>query len=117
MERYTKEQRVICVKRVTNIRKAMRKHFTKCHLTQWRSELVTEVVRFDTVRLLLWEFVKSPVYAKKPQTVPELKAEIRRVIGETGPQLCGNVTKNFVKRARVCQQRRVGRLSDIVFHN
>jgi hypothetical protein len=30
----------------------MRKQFEKCHLTQWRSELATEVVRFDTVRLL-----------------------------------------------------------------
>jgi hypothetical protein len=25
-----------------------------CHLTQWRSELATEVMRFDTVRLLSW---------------------------------------------------------------
>jgi hypothetical protein len=61
--------------------------------------------------------VKSCVYANKPQTVPELKAEIRLVIGEIELQLCGNVIKNFVKRARVCQQSRGGRLSDIVFHN
>ena len=50
---------------------------------------------------LLWGFVKSRVYANKPQTIPELKAEIRRVIGETEPQLCGNVIENLVKRARV----------------
>ena len=30
----------------------------------------------------LWGFVKSRVYANKPQTIPELKVEIRRVIGE-----------------------------------
>jgi hypothetical protein len=51
----------------------------------------------------LWGFVKSRVYANKPQTIPELKAEIGRVIGETELQLCENV-ENFVKRARVCQQ-------------
>jgi hypothetical protein len=61
--------------------------------------------------------VKSLVYGNKPQTIPELKAEIRRVIGEIEPQLCGNVVENFVERARVCQQSRGGSLSDIVFHN
>ena len=65
----------------------------------------------------LWGFVKSRVYAKKSQTIPEFKAEIRRVIGEIEPQLCGNDIENFVKRARVCQQSRGGHLSDIVFHN
>jgi hypothetical protein len=59
----------------------------------------------------LWGFVKSHVYANKPQTIPELKAEIRRVIGETEPQLCRNV----VKSSRVCQQSRGGYLTDNVF--
>jgi hypothetical protein len=60
--------------------------------------------------------VKPPVYANKPQTIPELKAEIRRVIGEIEPQLRGNVIENFVKR--VCASRVVGGcLSDIVFHD
>jgi hypothetical protein len=62
-------------------------------------------------------FVKSRVYTNKSQTIPELKAEIRRVIGETEPQLYGNVMESFVKRARVCQQSHGGHLSDIVFHN
>jgi hypothetical protein len=61
--------------------------------------------------------VKSRVYANKPQTIPELKAEIGRVIGEIEPQLWENVIENFVKRGRVCQQSRGGHLSDIVFHN
>ena len=50
--------------------------------------------------------MQTRVYANKPQTVPELKAEIRRVIGEIDPQLCGNVIENFVKSVRVCQQSR-----------
>jgi hypothetical protein len=41
----------------------------------------------------LWGFVKSHVYANKTQTIPELKAEIRRVIGETELQLCRNVMR------------------------
>ena len=115
MERYTKEQRVIIAKTRYNMGKIMRKQFAKCHLTQWPSELATEVVRFDTVRLLsLGGFVKFRVYANKPQTIPELKAEIRGVIGETEPQLCGNVTENFVKRAIVCQQSRVGDICRIL---
>jgi hypothetical protein len=61
--------------------------------------------------------VKYCVYANKPQAIPELKVEIRHVIGETEPQLWGNVIENFVKRARVCQQSHGGHLSDIVFHN
>ena len=65
----------------------------------------------------LWGFVKSRVCANKPQTIPELKAEIRRVMGEIEPQLCGNVIESFVKKARVCQQSRGRHLSDIVFHN
>jgi hypothetical protein len=65
----------------------------------------------------LWVIVKSCVYAKKPQTISELKPEIRRVIGEIESQLCGNVIESFVKRSRVCQQSRGRHLSDIVFHN
>jgi len=62
-------------------------------------------------------FGGSRVYANKPQTIPELKAEIRSVTGEIEPQLCGNVIKNFDKRARMCQQSRGGHLSDIAFQN
>jgi hypothetical protein len=61
--------------------------------------------------------VKSRVYANTPQTIPELKAEIRHVIGEAEQQLCGNVIENFVKKIRLCQQSRGGYLLDIVFHS
>ena len=81
-----------------------RKFSWPCHLTQKRSELATEVVRFDTVPLLFWGFMKSRIYANKPQTIPEFKVEIRSVIGKIEPQLCGKVIESFVKRTRVCQQ-------------
>jgi hypothetical protein len=56
----------------------------------------------------LWGFVQSRVYVNKPQTIPELKAEFPRVIGEIEPQLWENVTENFVKRASVYQLSRGG---------
>jgi hypothetical protein len=118
MERYTKEQRVIIVK-------THHKYGESYAETVRKVSSHAMVIRIGHLRscdltpcnFFLWGFVKSRVYAKKPQTIPELKAEIRRVIGEIEPQLCGNVIENFVKRARVCQQSRVGRLPDIVFHN
>ena len=64
----------------------------------------------------LWGFLKGKVYANDPQTIPELKEEIRRTINEISPQLCQNVIENFVKRMNVCKQSRGGHLSDIVFH-
>ena len=51
-ERYTKEHRVIIVKTHYKYGKVMWKQFAKCRRRQWRSELATKVVRFDTVRLL-----------------------------------------------------------------
>jgi hypothetical protein len=72
---------------------------------------------FSPCDFFLWGFVKSRVYANKPQTIPELKAEIGRVIGKIEPQICKNVIENFVKRGRVCQQSRGGHLSHIFFHN
>lgn len=33
----------------------------------------------------VWGYVKGKVYANKPQTIPELKDNIRRVIGEIKP--------------------------------
>jgi hypothetical protein len=117
MEGYTKEQRVIIVK-------TLYKYGELCgngsqsvisrHGDQNWPPSSWDLKKCD---FFLWGFVKSRVYANKPQTIPELKAEIRRVIGEIGPRLCGIFIENFVKRARVCQQSRGGHLSDIVFHN
>ncbi|EFN82647.1 hypothetical protein EAI_09010, partial [Harpegnathos saltator] len=58
----------------------------------------------------LWGFLKGKVYANDPQTIPELKEEIRRTINEISPQLCQNVIENFVKRMNVCKQDRGGHL-------
>ena len=64
----------------------------------------------------LWGFLKGKVYANDPQTILELKEEIRRTIDEISPQLCQNVIENFIKRVNVCQQGRGGHPSDIIYH-
>ena len=48
--------------------------------------------------------VKGKVYADNPQTIPQLKDNIERVIGEIDPSLCENVMKHFGKRLVVCQK-------------
>ncbi|EGI66419.1 hypothetical protein G5I_05054, partial [Acromyrmex echinatior] len=63
-----------------------------------------------------WGYLKMKLDANHPQTIPELKEEIRRTINEISPQLCQNVIENFVKRMNVCKQSRGGHLSDIVFY-
>ena len=50
-----------------------------------------------------------------PQSIPELKDEIIRVIGEIEPKLCQSVIENFNKRVDVCGAARGGLLADIVF--
>lgn len=64
----------------------------------------------------LWGYVKGKVYADDPQTIDQLKDNIRRVIGDIEPQLCDNVMENFTKRMVACQKSRGGHLPDIVFH-
>lgn len=64
----------------------------------------------------LWSYLKDRVYANDPQTIPQLKDNIRRVTGEIGPNLCENVVRNFDKRIVCCQRSRGGHLADIIFH-
>ncbi|GFU73258.1 uncharacterized protein TNCV_167411 [Trichonephila clavipes] len=43
----------------------------------------------------LWDYVKSLVYADKPQTLDLLKDNIRRVIADIRPQMLEKVIKNW----------------------
>ena len=54
----------------------------------------------------LWDFDKSQVYANKPETIPEVKSEIQRVIGQIQPLLCEKVMENFMKTLTACYQSR-----------
>lgn len=64
----------------------------------------------------LWGYLKSKAYANKPETLEQLKQNIRDEINEIPREMCENVMKNVLKRARICEANRGGHLSDIVFH-
>lgn len=64
----------------------------------------------------LWGYVKSLVYADKPQTIAALKANITRVLQEIGPHLCEDVVQNWSTRMRHLQRSRGGHLAEIIFH-
>ncbi|GFX27143.1 uncharacterized protein TNCV_440491 [Trichonephila clavipes] len=46
----------------------------------------------------LWGYVKSLVYADKPQTLDHLEDNIRRVIADIWPQILEKVTENWTSR-------------------
>lgn len=64
----------------------------------------------------LWGFLKSKVYTKKPETINDLKDNIRKAVHEITPETCRNVIKNFDSRVDACRQSRGGHLNDILFH-
>ncbi|GFU00731.1 DUF4817 domain-containing protein [Trichonephila clavipes] len=46
----------------------------------------------------LWSYVKSLVYADKPQTLDHLEDNIRRVIADIRPQMLEKVIENWTSR-------------------
>ncbi|GFW82926.1 uncharacterized protein TNCV_2209781 [Trichonephila clavipes] len=46
----------------------------------------------------LWGYVKSLVYADKPQTLDHLEDKIRRVVADLRPQMLGKVIENWTSR-------------------
>lgn len=48
--------------------------------------------------LFRWGFVKDKGYANSPQTINDLKRNVRRVINETEPEICQNIFYKFCKR-------------------
>lgn len=64
----------------------------------------------------LWDYIKSKAYVNNPQTIQELKDEIRRIIREIPPEMCTDVIEHFCRRIACCDRSRGGHLLDIVFH-
>ena len=73
-------------------------------------------MRFNIVRLFLWDYVKSLCYANKPQTINGLQDNIERVIAEIQPDLCERVIGNWVQRIHTMKRSRGGHLNDFIFH-
>jgi len=63
----------------------------------------------------LWGYLKSKVYIDKPQTIPQLKANIHREISLITTETLENVMQNARKRALFCIKHKGGHLLDIIF--
>ncbi|GFT96668.1 putative transposable element [Trichonephila clavipes] len=63
----------------------------------------------------LWGYVKSLVYADKPQTLDHLEDNIRRVIGDIRPQMLEKVIENWTSRLDYIRASRGSHMPEILF--
>ncbi|GFX70992.1 integrase catalytic domain-containing protein [Trichonephila clavipes] len=63
----------------------------------------------------LWGYVKSLVYADKPQTLDHLEDNIRRVIADIRPQMLEKVIENWTSRLDYIQASRGSHMPEIIF--
>ncbi|GFW72591.1 DUF4817 domain-containing protein [Trichonephila clavipes] len=63
----------------------------------------------------LWSYVKSLVYADKPQTLDHLEDNIRRVIADIRPQMLEKVIKNWTSRLDYIRASRGSPMPEIIF--
>ena len=66
----------------------------------------------------LWGYLKERVYVNKPQTLQELKENIRNEIRELNrnPEILQSVMNNVLERAQICEAENGQHLKDIIFH-
>ncbi|GFY00956.1 DUF4817 domain-containing protein [Trichonephila clavipes] len=63
----------------------------------------------------LWSYLKSLVYADKPQTLDHLEDNIRRVIANIRPQMLGKVIENWTSRLDYIRASRDSHMPEIIF--
>ncbi|GFS68399.1 uncharacterized protein TNCV_3000761 [Trichonephila clavipes] len=63
----------------------------------------------------LWGYVKSLVYANKPQTLDYLEDNIRRVIADIRPQMSEKVIENWTSRLDYIRASRGSHMPEIIF--
>ncbi|GFU00313.1 transposable element Tc3 transposase [Trichonephila clavipes] len=63
----------------------------------------------------LWGYVKSLVYADKPQTLDHLEDNIRRVIADIRPQILEKVIENWTSRLDYIRASRASPMPEIIF--
>ncbi|GFW16627.1 transposase [Trichonephila clavipes] len=63
----------------------------------------------------LWGYVKSLVYADKPQTLDHLEDNIRRVIADIWPQTLEKVIENWTSRLDYIRASRGSPMPEIIF--
>ncbi|GFV76416.1 DUF4817 domain-containing protein [Trichonephila clavipes] len=68
-----------------------------------------------TLDSFLWGYVKSLVYANKPQTLDHLEDNIRRVIADIRPQMLEKVIENWTSRLDYIRASRGSPMPEIIF--
>ncbi|GFU15573.1 uncharacterized protein TNCV_1170761 [Trichonephila clavipes] len=63
----------------------------------------------------LWGYVKSLVYADKPQTLDHLEDTIRRVIADIQPQMLEKIIENWPSRLDYIRASRGSHMPEIIF--
>lgn len=63
----------------------------------------------------LWGYVKSLVYADKPETIDHLEDNIRRVIADIRPQMLEKVIENWTSRLDYVRASRGGHMPEVIF--
>ncbi|GFX88659.1 DUF4817 domain-containing protein [Trichonephila clavipes] len=63
----------------------------------------------------LWSYVKSLVYADKPQTLDHLEDDIRRVIADIRPQMLEKIIENWTSRLDYIRASRSSHMPEIIF--
>ncbi|GFV73866.1 uncharacterized protein TNCV_2625691 [Trichonephila clavipes] len=63
----------------------------------------------------LWGYVKSLVYADKPQTLDHLENNFRRVISDIRPQMLEKVIENWTSRLNYTRASRSSHMPEIIF--
>ncbi|GFU69337.1 uncharacterized protein TNCV_3210011 [Trichonephila clavipes] len=63
----------------------------------------------------LWGYVKSLVYADKPQTLDHLEDNIRRIIADIRPQMLEKVIENWTSRLDYIRASRGSPMPEIIF--
>ncbi|GFV59974.1 uncharacterized protein TNCV_4183441, partial [Trichonephila clavipes] len=63
----------------------------------------------------LWGYVKSLVYADKPQTLDHLEDNIHRVIADIRPQMLEKVIENWTSRVEYIRARHGSHMPEIIF--
>ncbi|GFU67077.1 hypothetical protein TNCV_4969261 [Trichonephila clavipes] len=63
----------------------------------------------------LWGYVKSLVYADKPQKLDHLEDNIRRVIADIRPQMLEKVIENWTSRLDYIRASRGSHMPEIIF--
>ncbi|GFW66166.1 transposable element Tc3 transposase [Trichonephila clavipes] len=63
----------------------------------------------------LWGYVKSLVYADKPQTLEHLEDNIRHVIADIRPQMLEKVIENWTSRLDYIRASRGSPMPEIIF--